>query len=41
MMRLGSVLSRLREAKGFTLIEMILAVAILSILAKPRLRHPR
>jgi prepilin-type N-terminal cleavage/methylation domain-containing protein len=32
-MRLGSVLSRLREAKGFTLIEMILAVAILSILA--------
>jgi prepilin-type N-terminal cleavage/methylation domain-containing protein len=33
MVRLGSILSRLREAKGFTLVEMILAVAIVSILA--------
>ena len=33
MMRLGPILSRMREGRGFTLIEMILAVAILSILA--------
>lgn len=33
MMRLGSILSRMRDRRGFTLIEMILAVAILSILA--------
>jgi len=33
MMRLASILSRMREARGFTLIEMIMAVAIISILA--------
>jgi prepilin-type N-terminal cleavage/methylation domain-containing protein len=33
MMRLGSILSRMRDGRGFTLIEMILAVAILSVLA--------